>query len=170
MKYILIIAIVFLSEISFGQTISIDTKDASVSFYFISEKTKGTLAGVEVKLTVDPADLLSGVVSGSVDVSTLSTKNKMRDKHLKSDDFFDVKKYPKMTFTGSSIYQEGDKYKAKGFLTIKAIKKEVIFDLKNTGSELIFSTTIYALDFDVSTKKNRDKSKVKITVTVPISE
>ncbi|MDG1428329.1 MAG: YceI family protein [Crocinitomicaceae bacterium] len=165
--YISLFLMFTLQSVAISQTISLDTKNATVAFHFISEKTKGTLTGVKANLTIDPSNLSFAKVLGSVDVTTLSTKNKMRDKHLKSDDFFNVEKYPRMTFQSSDIYQEGNKYKSKGILTIKGIQKEVTFDLKNTDSTLVFSTTIYALDFDVSTKKKREKSKVYVEVTLP---
>ena len=143
---------------------------ARVEFNFVSDKTKGTLAGVKVQMNSDVNDLSTGTISGSVKVSTLSTKNNARDNHLKGPDFFDSEKFPEMKFVCSSIYQEGSAFKAKGKLTIKGVTKEVVFDLYNMTDELKFKTTIYALDFGVSPKKDRAKSKVEVVVYVPIKE
>jgi polyisoprenoid-binding protein YceI len=65
-------------------------------------------------------DFQGAEISFSANVSSIDTNQSDRDNHLKSADFFDAEKYPKMTFKG---ILEGDKL--KGDLTIKDITKEV---------------------------------------------
>jgi polyisoprenoid-binding protein YceI len=158
----------FFVQFVFAQEFNIDTKKATVSFNYISEKTKGTLSGVEAKIRINYSNLKSSTVFGTVDVATLSTGNKMRDKHLKSKDFFDVENHPKMSFTSEFIKKEGKLYQANGVLKIKGIEKNVIFNLEEMKGLLVFKTTIYAADFDVAIKKEREKSKVEITVKIPV--
>jgi polyisoprenoid-binding protein YceI len=167
MKVILAFLLISWSAYSFGQ-VELDTKSASVEFDYESEKTQGTVSGVKATISLNYSDLASSTVSGTADVTTLSTGNKMRDKHLKSDDFFDSEKYPQMSFNSSSIYMDGGAYKSKGELTIKDITKEVVFSIDETKGALIFTTTIYAKDFDVAIKKDREKSKVHVRVSVPL--
>jgi polyisoprenoid-binding protein YceI len=93
----------------------------------------------------------------------------MRDKHLKSDDYFDAEMFPKMTFESSGFKKEGDVYLATGNLTIKGTKKEVTFRMQLKEKALVMKTTINADDFDVS-PKSREKSTVHVTVTVPLNE
>ncbi|MFT5920972.1 MAG: polyisoprenoid-binding protein YceI [Flavobacteriales bacterium] len=168
MKIVLSLLIVGLPLFLSAQTKDVKVREARVEFLFVKDKTAGTLTGVDVKMNSDVNDLSGGTISGSVKVATLSTKNKGRDAHLLSEDFFNSAKYPEMSFVCSSIYQEGSAFKAKGQLTIKGVSKEVIFDLYNMIDVLEFKTTIYSLDFGVSPKKERAKSEVQIVVYVPI--
>ena len=117
-----------------------------------------------------------GVKNGEINIEMTSLTNtdmegEWSDKlveHLKSADFFDTENHPNATFKINEVIHKSETlHIASGILTIKGIQKEVTFDLKNTDSTLVFSTTIYALDFDVSTKKKREKSKVYVEVTLP---
>lgn len=170
MKYLAFLILMSAPMLAISQTFNVNTKGATVDFNYVSEKTKGTLGDVAATLKIDTKKLGSATVSGSVDVSTLSTGNNLRDKHLKSKDFFDAKTYPTMKFASSSVYQEGDDFFAKGKLTIKDVTKEVAFKIINQEDKLLFKTTIYAADYGVAIKKDREKSKVDIVVTIPASK
>ncbi len=167
MKLSMIVCILFSVFLGFGQEFDLNTKDAKVHFEFVSEELQGTVGGVEAKIKLNLLDLGSSTISGTADVSTLSTGNNMRDKHLKSDDFFDAEKYPKMIFESTSLTKVGEKYIANGSLTIAGVTKEVKFEILVKENELIFSTLINADDFGVS-PKNKEKSTVKVSVNVPL--
>lgn len=69
-----------------------------------------------------------------IKTASIDTDNEHRDEHLKSDDFFDVQKFPEMKFKSTSMKKVDDKmYKLKGYLTIKGITKEVELDAKYGG-------------------------------------
>lgn len=74
------------------------------------------------------------VVSLTIDVNSLDTNDAQRDTHLKSEDFFDIEKFPLIAFKSSSVkvVQEGQ-YKIFGDLTMKNISKSCSFDLEFTG-------------------------------------
>jgi len=169
LKNFILAALFFLPMVSMAQELKLNTEKASVSFEFPAEKVTGSVSGIDATLKLNFSDLGSSVVKGSADVSTLTTNNKMRDKHLKSSDYFHAAKYPKMEFTSTSLAKEGDAYVAKGTLTIKGVSKEVSFQMKTTDAALVMKTTINADDFGVSPKK-REKSTVKVTISVPLSE
>jgi polyisoprenoid-binding protein YceI len=97
----------------------------------------------------------------NVDVTSINTSVVMRDDHLRSADFFDVEKFPTMTFESTSIEKvDGDKYKLNGKLKIKDVTKDVTFDVKyggivkgDDGSEVIGFTaknSINRVDYNVS--------------------
>lgn len=149
--------------------LDIETSNASVGFTYLSDNTKGSLSGVKATISINPTNLASSTIKGSVEVATLSTNNKMRDKHLKSDDFFDAETYPKMTFESSSLTKNTEGYTTKGKLTIKETTKEVEFTVTEADSHLYFNTMIYGADFGVAVKKDREKSKIEISVSVPLN-
>jgi len=69
-----------------------------------------------------------------VDVNSVNTDNERRDGHLKSDDFFNAEKFPKMTFVSKSFKPlGGNKYKLTGDLTIRDVTKTVEFDVTYGG-------------------------------------
>lgn len=165
--YTFIFSLIAISGVA--QELKLDTKNAKVAFVFTSESLEGTVGGVEATITLDFTDLSNSKINGSADVSTLSTVNKMRDKHLKSKDYFDAENHPQMSFTSTSITKEGDDYIASGVLTIKETTKEVYFNIETSDESLVLTTTINADDYDVSPKKS-EKSNVEITVTVPLQK
>ncbi|HAR38083.1 MAG: hypothetical protein A2W86_00370 [Bacteroidetes bacterium GWD2_45_23] len=71
----------------------------------------------------------------NVKTASVNTSVSMRDDHLRSADFFDVEKYPAMTFESSRIEKVDDKnYKLHGKLQIKDVTKDVIFDVVYGGT------------------------------------
>jgi polyisoprenoid-binding protein YceI len=168
LKKIIAAALFMLPMMGMAQDLQINTDKATVTFNFVAENVEGTVSGIDATMSLNLSDLGSSVIKGTADVSTLSTGTKMRDKHLKSKEFFHAEQYPKMTFTGSSVEQKGDQYFAHGTLTIKGITKDVSFLMVVKDGMLTMTATINAADFEVSPKK-REKSQVDVTVKVPFS-
>lgn len=81
------------------------------------------------------ADFNNAVANFTVDVASITTEDDTRDKHLKSDDFFNAEKYPKMTFKSTSFKKVKDnKYIMEGDLTIRDVTKKVKFDVVYGGT------------------------------------
>lgn len=159
----------FLSSIfGFSQDLKIDISKATVKFYFHGDKVDGTLSGFKGNIKFDPNNPQSASISGSVDVSTMDTKIKNRDKHLKSADFFEVEKYPKMTFNASSVKKDGEVYVVFGKLTIKDVTRDEKFKLSLSKGTVKFTSTINSADYGIMKKKNRDDSVVDITIEIPL--
>ena len=167
MKNVILLLLVTLPVLALGQELKLDTKNAKVTFVFESENLQGTVGGVEATIKFNPSDPGSSKIDGSAKVATLSTGNSRRDDHLKSDDFFNAEKYPKMTFTSSNLKSKDGKYTSEGTLTIAGVSKTVVFDIELTDKEMILKTKINADDFKVSPKK-REKSEVSVKVVVPL--
>lgn len=167
MNRILFTILMLLPMIVSAQNFNLSTENGTVSFTY-DKGTKGTFGEVSAIVEFDVSDLSQGSISGSVDVSTLDTKNKMRNKHLKSDDFFDVENYPTMTFESTSISEKNGGFTIKGKLKIKTTEKEVTFKAINKDGKLVFTTTIYGLDYDVAASKKREKTKIEISVVIPM--
>jgi polyisoprenoid-binding protein YceI len=73
-------------------------------------------------------DFNNASISFSVDVASITTDDDMRDKHLKSDDFFNAEKYPQMTFKSGSFKKvKNNIYSLEGDLTIRDVTKKVKF-------------------------------------------
>ncbi len=169
MKKIIAAALFMLPILGIAQELKLDTEKATVTFNFVAENLEGKVGGIDATLSLNLSGLSSSVIEGTADVATISTGSRVRDKHLKSKDYFHAEQYPKMSFTSSSVEQKGEEYFANGTLTIKGITKDVTFKMVMKDSVLIMTASINAADYEVSPKK-REKSQVDVTVKVPFSK
>ena len=96
---------------------------------FIADSRFGKVNGTISQVKIESIDFQKKIATIKVDLSSIDTDNSSRDKHLKSEDFFDVPKFPFAIFqiNNLSISDTGDG-SGKAMITIKGIKKD--FDLK----------------------------------------
>lgn len=88
-------------------------------------------------------DFQDAQIEFTVDIASISTDNEDRDKHLKSDDFFNAEKYPTMTFKSTSFKKvSGNKYVLEGDLTIRDVTKRVKFDVVYNGTTQAWGKTV----------------------------
>jgi polyisoprenoid-binding protein YceI len=91
---------------------------------------QGEFTKVTGTVTIDDSDITKSSVNATIDVSSVDTRVTRRDDDLKSPNFFDVAKFPTMTFQSTKIVKTGDgALKMTGNLTIKGVTKEVTFDV-----------------------------------------
>jgi len=89
----------------------------------------------ETSITATKSDFSDAVVTMTADVNSINTAVAPRDNHLKSADFFDVAKYPTMTFKSTSVKKSGSNtFKLTGDLTLHGITKPVVLDVTYRGS------------------------------------
>ncbi len=82
-------------------------------------------------LLIDTEDLTQSTINVSIDTASIDMDDEGWDKHLKNEDFFDVDKYPAMTFKSSTVKQMGDKMlTVSGDLTILDVTRPVTLDVK----------------------------------------
>jgi len=87
----------------------------------------GTLGTITGSIHLDEGDIAKSSVAVSIDVSQIETREPKRNAHLKSPDFFDVAKYPAVTFKSTRVQQEGvGKLKVTGNLTMHGVAREVV--------------------------------------------
>jgi polyisoprenoid-binding protein YceI len=72
----------------------------------------------------------------SADIDSIDTNNEQRNGHLKSADFFNLEKYPKLLFTGKKYEGNGDEAKLYGDLTISGITKPIVLNVDFGGIAL----------------------------------
>ena len=121
----------------------------------------GSFKKFEGEIVAAKADLTDAKITFSADVASINTSVEMRDNHLKSDDFFNAEKYPKMTFESTSFKKvKNNVYALAGKLTIRDVTKNVTFDVVyggtakdqqgNTKAGFLATTKINRLDYNVS--------------------
>lgn len=146
----------------------------------------GKFTNVNGAVTIDEKDFSKSSVNATVDVSTVNTGVDRRDAHLKSADFFEVAKYPTMTFVSKKISGSGDEYHVIGDLTLHGVTKTVDLTMEKPGKEqtgmdgksihrgFSATTTIHRQDFGLTwngTLKSGDNmlgDDVKVELDVEI--
>lgn len=107
---------------------NVDQPHTEINFsvkHFFTPVT-GTFSDYDIDLRFDPDNLENSSVSVSIEVASVDTNNERRDNHLRSGDFFNAEKYPRMTFQSTSVRQVGpNQFVAVGDLTIKETSKRI---------------------------------------------
>ena len=97
---------------------------------------RGTFKEFEGTLEIGD-DLSSAKAYGTVKTASVSTNEEGRDEHLRNSDFFDVGKYPEITFESTKIESTGDgDLKIIGNLTINGVTNEIVLDAEIGGTEV----------------------------------
>jgi len=95
---------------------------------------KGLFKSVRGTIVFDEADPSNSSVEVEIDTSSLDSGSEMRDHHVKSPDFLDIKNYPLITFKSTRVEPKGhDHARVIGDLTIKGVTREVVLDTELTG-------------------------------------
>lgn len=135
-----------------ADTYTIDTAHSTVGFtvrHMMVANVRGSFTDVKGTVTADPTDLGKSGVQVEIAAASISTGNNDRDTHLRSADFFDVAKYPTITFTSTKVERKGDGYLATGLLTMKGVSKEVGLSFTVTGPVVDpWGNTRYGLEFE----------------------
>jgi len=117
---------------------TIDKPHTNVRFsvaHLVVSDVDGSFKSFDGSMTSSKPDFSDATISFTADVNSVSTDNEQRDKHLKSDDFFNAEKFPRIKFVSKSFNALGNnKYILAGDLTIRDITKTVSFDVTYGGT------------------------------------
>lgn len=164
-KVLILLAITFLNVNVFAQANwKVDPYHSSLNFNISHSGisiVNGKFMEYTGNLTTNGEALEEANVDFTVKVTSINTNVEARDNHLRSADFFEVEKYPEMTFKSTKILATGkpDQYLLYGDLTIKDVTKPVIFDVYYGGTAkseqgeklgLKAKTTINRFDYNIN--------------------
>lgn len=139
MKKLFVIATLALFALNINaQTWTIDKAHSQVQFsvtHLVISEVTGHFKSYDGSITATKDDFSDAKIDFTVDINSINTNNEQRDNHLKSDDFFNAEKFPKMTFKGKSFKKVGEnKFQLVGDLTIRDVTKEVTLDVVHNGT------------------------------------
>jgi polyisoprenoid-binding protein YceI len=118
-------------------TYRIDPVHSEVSFKIrhLLAKVNGRFTKFSGEIKVDPKDITKSSVEVSIDTASINTDNEMRDKHLRSDAFFDVAKYPVITFKSTAVKEVAKgKLEITGDFSLHGVTKRITFPISNAGT------------------------------------
>jgi polyisoprenoid-binding protein YceI len=113
---------------------AVDVGHSQVGFsvkHMMVSNVKGSFKKFAGNVHLDESDVSKMTVELSIETDSVDSADVKRDEHLRKPDFFDVKKFPKMTFKSSKVERAGEGYKVTGDLTIRDVTKSV--ELSVTG-------------------------------------
>lgn len=161
------------------ETYKIDPAHSAASFSIthLISKFKSSFTSVSGTIVVDRANLENSTVTASIDVGALNTANDKRDEDLKSANYFDVAKFPAITFKSKSWKKTGENaYDVTGDLTIKDVTKEIVLHVTSLGfaagrpgttiSAWEATTSLKRTDYHVSTASKFLGDDVSVDLTV----
>jgi len=114
-----------------------DSAHTSAQFavrHLMVSTVRGAFSGITGTATFDDKDFTKSTVQVTIPASSVDTREPKRDTHLKSADFFDVEKFPTITFKSTKVTASGTdgKFKVEGDLTIHGVTKPVVLDVEMT--------------------------------------
>lgn len=131
MKTLLATAVLALSLTAAAERYEIDPSHASANFsvkHFGVTNVKGTLGQVTGVVNLEK-DVTKSTIEATIDVKAIDTKWAKRDEHLRSPDFFDVEKFPTLTFKSTKVKSKGkNKMEVTGDLTMHGVTKPVTLE------------------------------------------
>jgi polyisoprenoid-binding protein YceI len=146
-------------------TWQIDPAHTAASFavkHLMISTVRGEFKGVTGTVNWDDQDVTKSTVDVTIDTKTVDTGEPNRDKDLKSDKFFDVEKYPTITFKSKRVEQVAvGKLRVTGDLTIHGITKETVLDVEGPSASVKDPWGNTRVAISATTKVNRQDYGVK---------
>jgi len=147
---------------SAADTWTVDKAHSTVTFKIkhLMSKVTGSFREFDGTITTDFANLGASGVTFTIQAASIDTANADRDKHLRSADFFDVEKFPAITFTSSKITKTGDDtFAVTGTFTMHGVAKEITLPVTflgagqdpwgNTKAGFEIATTLSRTDYGI---------------------
>ena len=139
---LLIVLTLFFTFPALGQaaTWQIDPDHSSFQFkvrHLMVSNVKGDFTKVKGAVTMDDKDLTNLNVELTIDAASVNTGHAKRDEHLRAADFFDVAKYPTITFVSKKVMRDGpDRLKVTGDLTMHGVTREMTVNVEGPTQEV----------------------------------
>lgn len=120
-------------------TYQIDPSHSTAGFsikHMMIAKVHGGFEKMSGQLSYDAQNVAASSIEVAIEAGSINTREAQRDTHLKSADFFDVEKYPQITFKSKQVEAAGDNLKVVGDLTIHGVTKQVTLDMEAPSEEV----------------------------------
>jgi polyisoprenoid-binding protein YceI len=165
-----------------ADTYTIDKSHSDVSFTIrhFASKVHGRFADFEGAIQADPARPEASSVVFTIKATSIDTNNSNRDNDLRSDNFFDVAKFPEITFKSSKFVSTGkDTYAVTGTFTMHGVSKEVTLPVTYLGSmkdprgneraSFELNTKLNRKDFGINWNRSLDNGSLMLSDDVDVT-
>lgn len=136
----LFLSVVAIPVFTFPSSWEIDPDHSSIQFkvrHLTVSNVKGEFSKAKGAVLIDDQDITNLKVEISIDATSVNTGHAKRDDHLRNPDFFDVARFPTITFISKKVMKAGpDQLKVVGDLTIRNVTREVTVDIEGPTPEV----------------------------------
>ncbi|HET6281716.1 MAG TPA: YceI family protein [Polyangia bacterium] len=165
-------------------TYDIDAAHSSAQFavkHMMVATVKGEFGKVSGTINLDDKDLKASSIEANIDAASINTRNEKRDAHLRSPDFFDVAKFPVITFKSTEVKRAGEgKYRVTGDLNMHGVLRPVILEVVSPKAEVkdpmgnvkrgaTATTTVNRKDFGLNWNKALEAGGMLVGDTVSVT-
>ena len=172
----LVIPLLILVNIALAQKVVVLKSNIKFQVKYLGVNTGGTINGLQLNMVFNPDKLDGSTIEAILDVKTINTDNDLRDGHLRSDEFFDIAKYPSITMKSISFkHKSGDNYTGQFNLTIK--DKTKVFEIPFTYTTATANTATFKgglklnrLDFGIGGSSMVVGNEVSLSIEVDVAK
>ena len=139
-RVLIALLLLALPTLSLASTWQIDPAHSEVGFrvrHMMIANVKGAFATYSGTVVLDEKDLAKSRVEMSIETNSINTGIQKRDEHLRSGDFFDVAKFPAMTYVSRQVKKGNDgRIDVIGDLTLRGVTREVVLSVEGPTAEI----------------------------------
>jgi polyisoprenoid-binding protein YceI len=138
---VLFVGFLFINPKSDAKSFKVDAAHSTVGFSVSMagglSKVTGKFSNFTVDIDYDETDITKSSVVATIKATSIDTGIEGRDNHLRTADFFEVEKYPEITFKSKRVEKKGKKLSVVGDFTMHGVTKEIIIPFTVVGKEQV---------------------------------
>jgi len=156
---VLLFAVTVMAQVSTTRPYPIDNNHSTVGFSVPIlgglSQVKGKFTDFAITINNDEKNITKSSVNVVIKATSVDTGIEARDRDLRTSDFFDVEKFPEITFKSERIEKKGKQFVAYGPLTMHGVTKEIALPFTITGTYKNPATNKLSIGYSVKTMLNR---------------
>ena len=140
---------------------------------FAGTDASGGFSKMTGNISFDEANVGASKMLVTIDVTSITTGNGMKNSHAKSAKWFDAKQFPTITFTSSKFTKTATGYAVEGTLDLHGVKKPITIPFTFAGNTFKGNFSVNRIDYGVGTMDGMSKkvsNEIKLDITVPVTK
>ena len=164
---LIIVLSAFTINSSINWTIS---ENHEIKFSSTTGDPEGIFKTITGNIQFDDNDLASSKCDLTIDVNSINTGNGMKNKHAKSENWFDAENYPNIEFKSAKFSKNETGFKVTGMMKMHGIEKGMTlpFTLSNNVFKSTFS--VNRIDFKIGESMKKVSDEIKLEVSIPVNK
>lgn len=171
-KYLTVVSLLIMSGYAFALVSGWRIAEG-YQIRFDGKYAHGSFDKMEGNIRFDPANPDESRFEVSVDVASINTGIELKNKHARSDKWFDAEKHPRINFLSKSVSRTDTGFVVRGELELKGIRKEIAipFAFRSVGDRQLFygKFKVNRGDFGIGKVSGKDSDSTAVEVSVPVT-
>jgi polyisoprenoid-binding protein YceI len=169
---VLVVATMLLSAFTISSSIEWKITDG-YSIKFKGKAVEGVFKTMSGDISFNETEPTNSKFSISIDVASINTGNGIKNRHAKNDNWFDVKKYPAITFVSNKISKTNSGYQVEGILEMHGTKKQVTIPFIFSSNTFSGSFSVNRMDYGIGSMEGMSKkvsNEINLEIIVPVTK